>query len=219
MKGIIIIIIIAIIYIYLESHSNEVIFIESPLNNKRYLVRNLPDKQEAANLLAEISINLEKLIDYLKNNTIDDIYIQSQFKLKHKKSKSNTKVDVDIVEKKKLEEDIKRLISNFNPDNFSESTPDVKYTSYSVNKGEKIVFCLRSKKAEQQLVKKNIMMFVAIHELGHLMTKSIGHEPDFWNNFKFLLVVSIHLKIYKHVNFNKTPHEYCGTDITDTPLK
>ena len=63
------------------------------------------------------------------------------------------------------------------------------------------------------------MMFVAIHELSHLMTESIGHEPEFWENFKFLLLVGIHLKKYKNINFNKNPEEYCGTEITDTPLK
>ena len=88
--------------------------------------------------------------------------------------------------KNKLKDDIDRLVSNFNPDAFSETTPDAKYTSYSVNKGEKIVFCLRDKKDGETLVKENIMTFVAIHELGHLMTKSIGHEPEFWNSFKLL---------------------------------
>src|SRR5579872_7370695 len=33
---------------------------------------------------------------------------------------------------------IYRLKNNFNPNEISESTPDSKYTSYSVNKGEKI---------------------------------------------------------------------------------
>lgn len=218
---------------YLDKNSNEVIFIESPLNNKRYLVRNLPDKQEAADLLAQISINLESIIQYLKETTCEEVYYK--FKVRKPKnnaanannnkkaSKSNNTSSDDSDEhkeaKKRLDANIKRLIKNFNPDNFSESTPDVKYTSYSVNKGEKIVFCLRSKKAEQALVKKNTMMFVAIHELGHLMTESVGHEPEFWDNFKFLLLVAIHIKAYKHINFNKNPEEYCGTEITDTPIK
>ena len=30
-------------------------------------------------------------------------------------------------------------------------------------------------------------MFVTIHELAHVMTKSIGHKTEFWDNFKFLL--------------------------------
>ena len=77
-----------------------------------------------------------------------------------------------LVKKDKDNVDIKRLKRNFDPDNISESTQYSKYTSYSVNKGEKIVFCIRSKKTNQ-LEKENILMFVALHELGHLMTKSI----------------------------------------------
>jgi len=121
--------------------------------------------------------------------------------------------------KTKLKDDINRLVQNFNPDAFSETTPDAKYTSYSVNKGEKIVFCLRDKKDGEELVKENIMTFVAIHELGHLMTKSIGHEPEFWNTFKLLLKIAIDNGLYKNIDFNSTPKEYCGVKITDTPLK
>ena len=47
--------------------------------------------------------------------------------------------------KMKLKDDIRRLYKNFNPEAFSETTPDAKYTSYSVNKGEKIVFCLEGR--------------------------------------------------------------------------
>lgn len=222
MKAIVVFIIIVIIYIYLESRSNDVIYVVSALNNKRYLVRNLPDKQEAADLLAEISLNLERMVEFLKITPPEEIY--KKFKVKKgkegkegKDGKAGKAIDREKLEL--LNTDIRRLVGNFNPNNFTESTPDAKTTSYSVNKGEKVVFCLRSKRVEQQLVRKNTMMFVAIHELAHLMTKSVGHEPDFWDNFKFLLVIGIHLKTYKHVNFNRNPEEYCGTEITDTPLK
>jgi predicted metal-dependent hydrolase len=30
-------------------------------------------------------------------------------------------------------------------------------------------------------------MFVAIHEMSHTCTKSVGHKSEFWENFKFLL--------------------------------
>ena len=51
------------------------------------------------------------------------------------------------------------------------------------------------------------------------MTKSIGHEPEFWNTFKLLLKIAIEHGIYKNIDFNSTPKEYCGVNITDTPLK
>ena len=76
--------------------------------------------------------------------------------------------------------DLKRLVKNFNPNKISETTVFFKYTSYSVNKGEKIVMCIRNKKsANQDIIKLNTLMFVAFHETAHLMTKSIGHPMNF----------------------------------------
>lgn len=196
---------------YLKKSKYEVVYVKSTINGKEYLVRNLPDKQQASDLLARLSINLEKLVNYLENeyekiDQIYDKYIEKDDKVQH-------------IGKDKFKEDVKRLIKNFNPDEFSESTPDAQYTSYSVNKGEKIVFCLRSREKEEEIVKKNIMMFVALHELAHLMTKSVGHKQEFWDNFKILLKIAIDLNIYTHIDFNNKPADYCGTQITDTPHK
>ena len=125
---------------------------------------------------------------------------------------------VNYLAKKKKNKNFQRLKQKFNPNNISESLENSKYTSYSVNKGEKIVFCIRSKDSKQSLEKINILMFVAIHELAHLMTTSIGHTPEFWNNFRTLLKYAIKLGVYKKENFKDNPKNYCGTKITDSPL-
>ena len=57
-----------------------------------------------------------------------------------------------------------------------------KYTSYSLNKGEKIALCIRKKGEAKEFIEDNTIMFVAIHELAHIMTESVGHEPEFWDN-------------------------------------
>ena len=93
-----------------------------------------------------------------------------------------------------------------------------KHTSYSVNKGEKIVFCIRDKKTHE-LVDINTMMFVAIHELAHVMTKSVGHTEEFWNNMRYLLKKAIKINVYKKVDYRDNPKPYCGTKITDSPLE
>jgi len=212
--------------------------VKSNLNGKSYLVRNLENKQDAADLLATIAIKLEKLVNIINDSGYEVIYskymkptidkeIQNDAKTNNNKkdiiagqeggNSENSTLEHNI--KMKLKDDIKRLYKNFNPEAFSETTPDAKYTSYSVNKGEKIVFCLRDKKEGETLVKENIMTFVSIHELAHLMTKSIGHEPEFWSNFKLLLKISIDNGLYKNIDFNSTPKPYCGINITDTPLK
>ena len=62
-------------------------------------------------------------------------------------------------------------------------------------------------------------MFVVIHELAHLESKSVGHNKEFWDNMTELLKISIKLGIYKYVNYKNTPIKYCGINVTATPLK
>ena len=190
-----ILIIASIFYIYLENKASDVTYVTQ--NNIEFLVRNLPDKEEAALMLSKITSSLSEIVD----ETCKDI-----------------KTDKNLIDdKKKRNDSLIRLKKNFRPNNITESSPGNKYTSYSINKGDKIVFCLRSKENDK-LVDYNTMMFVAIHELAHLMTKSIGHTTEFWDNMRFLLKVGIKIKVYKKQDFNNNPVEYCGTTITDTPL-
>jgi len=236
--AIIIISLIVIIYKYFEKNSYDVVMVVSETNGKQYLVRNLPDKQEAANLLGNISIKLENLVEIMKTSGYEVIYNKyikidvdketsnggngngnkSKDLIQGQEGGSSEKQSLENDMKMKLKDDIERLVSNFNPDAFSETTPDSKYTSYSVNKGQSVHFCVRSK-TNDKLVKENIMTFVAIHELAHLMTKSIGHDPVFWNNMRLLLKIAIDNGLYKNVDFNKKPEPYCGITISDTPLK
>jgi len=192
MFEIILVLIIFILYIYMnfEKLSNAVTYVKSEIDGKDYLVQNLNDKQIAANMLSSIKDRILKFIKYLRIKYPDD-------------------------------KNIKRLEDNFNPDVIMEGFPDGKYTSYSVNKGEKIVFCVRQRDNNNSLVDINTLMFVAIHELSHLMTESIGHTQEFWDNMKFLLKESISPEIntYIYKPYHKEPKEYCGTVITDTPLK
>ena len=114
-------------------------------------------------------------------------------------------------------ENVKRLVKNFNPKKISETLPTSKYTAYSENKGEKIAFCTTTTKEGSKLIDENTLTFVAIHELGHVMTKSIGHKKEFWQNFKFLLKNAVEMEIYKPVDYKKNPKKYCGMTITDNP--
>ena len=60
-------------------------------------------------------------------------------------------------------------------------------------------------------------MFVTIHELAHVMTESVGHEPEFWNNMSYLLHEAEKLGIYTHKEYSKVPVNYCGMEINSTP--
>ena len=184
-----------IFYIYLETKSLDVKYVKSTIDNRDYLVRNLPDALNASNLLANIHLNLKKLIESLNLPENNEKFTDQN------------------------KEDITRLTKNYRNGNFSESNPGNKYTSYSINKGEKIVFCIRTKDGSNKLEPLNTMLFVAIHEIAHLMTKSIGHNEEFWGNMRFLLKEAIEMNIYVKEDYYNNPVDYCGTVINDSPLK
>jgi hypothetical protein len=114
-------------------------------------------------------------------------------------------------------ENVKRLAEKFNPKKISETLPTSKYTAYSENKGEKLAFCTTTTKKGSKLIDENTLSFVAIHELGHVMTESVGHTKEFWQNFKFLLKNGVKIGIYKPVDYKNKPKNYCGMKITDNP--
>ena len=114
-------------------------------------------------------------------------------------------------------ENVKRLVKNFNPTKVSETLPTSKYTAYSEDKGKKLAFCTTTTKKGGNLIDENTLTFVGIHELGHVMSKSIGHKDEFWQNFKFLLEIAVKHKLYTPIDYKKNPKQYCGMEITDNP--
>ena len=65
----------------------------------------------------------------------------------------------------------------------------------------------RSKTTEQKIVKKNTLMFVALHELAHVISVTIGHNDEFWTDFKFLLKEAWEIGIYKKQDFKNKPKD------------
>jgi len=113
---------------------------------------------------------------------------------------------------------VKKLIKNFNPKKISETLPTSELTAYSENKGEKIAFCLNKSKTGTTLIDINTLMFVALHELTHVLTTSIGHKDEFWANFKYVLQHAKTAGIYEPIDYKKEPQQYCGMTITDNPF-
>ena len=111
----------------------------------------------------------------------------------------------------------KRLVSGFNPTKINETLPTSELTAYSENKGEKLAFCLNTTKDGDKLIDINTLTFVALHELSHIMTVSIGHKQEFWENFKFLLQNAKDAGIYIPVDYKKKPEQYCSMTINDNP--
>ena len=179
---------VAFVAMYFKSSKYPMSLTQSTVDKEYYLVRNLPDKQDAADRLARVR---EKLLRLRKN--LEQTHMEKPF--------------------------VAQMIRNFDcsASRFSESTPDAQYTSYSVNKGEKVFMCLRQRDAKEALVQENIILFVALHEMSHVGTASIGHTPEFWNHFAWVLKQAEQLKIYEYTDFAAHPVEYCGVHITDAP--
>ena len=114
-------------------------------------------------------------------------------------------------------QNVNRLKEGFNPKKINEILPTSSYTAYSENKGEKLAFCTTTTKEGNKLIDENTLTFVGIHEVGHIMTKSIGHTKEFWNNFKFLLQNAVKLGLYTPIDYKSKPKDYCGMKITDNP--
>ena len=113
---------------------------------------------------------------------------------------------------------VKKLVDGFNPKKINETLPTSELTAYSENKGEKIAFCLNRTKNSTTLIDINTLTFVALHELSHVMTTSIGHKQEFWQNFKFLLENAKAAGVYNPIDYKKNPQSYCGMTINDNPL-
>ena len=176
------------LYIYFDNNDSfQLKCIVSGVDGNKYCVRERAKLQEAADLLASITEKCKELVKYTSQ--------------KHPNN-----------------ENAQRLANGFNPKKIMETLPTSSYTAYSENKGEKIAFCLnRKKKENENLIDENTLMFVAIHELSHIMTKSIGHKSEFWENFKFLLENAKAAGIHDPVDYKKKPQEYCGMKIHDNP--
>ena len=169
--------------------SYPIVPVVSSVDGQTYRVRDMPDKKEAADMMARVRAKMNKL-----------------------------KIQVQTSHPDKPQ--VKQLVKNFeaNPNRFYEATPEAEHTSYSVNKGEAVHFCLRQREnGDESLVQEDVITFVAIHEMGHMITASVGHGPDFWNNFAWLLQEAEKSGIYTHRDFKAHPVSYCGMKITDQP--
>ena len=176
------------VYVYVQyGDALQLTCIVSTVDGNKYCVRERSKMNDAADLLATTTQKCQELVEFV-----------------HAKHPN--------------EDRVKMLVKNFNPHKIMETLPTSAYTAYSENKGEKIAFCLNVKKGgTDDLIDPHTLMFVAIHELAHTMTKSIGHKTEFWDNFRFLLVNAKEAGIHEPQDYRKQPAEYCSMKLTDNP--
>ncbi len=178
------IIITFIIVFYIVFIMNNSSLVKFEVDGNTVLVRDTPDKNDSAKLLGELT----KRMFTLKKYVVDNISKYSEYK-----------------------EYIKQFDENFNTTRTKiyETSLTSQYTSYSINKGEELVFCLRNK-STMKLHDINLIMYVAVHELAHTACPETGHTPLFNKIFKFLLERAIDIKLYYYEDYSNNPVEYCG---------
>jgi hypothetical protein len=180
-------VIIVAVRMYMKSDMANLKCVIAGIDGNRYCVRDRSKLEEAANLMATVATKCRTMVDYM-------------------------------IEKYPNDPRCMLLSKNFNPSRFVETLPTSELKAYSENKGEKVAFCLNKKNENNnELIDIQTLTFVALHELSHLMTDSVGHNQDFWNNFKFLLENAKAAGIYDPVDYKKNPTEYCSMNITDNP--
>lgn len=182
------IIIAIVLYIFFVNKDDyQLKCIISKVDGQEYCVRRRKDVDSAADLLATTIHKLEDLVKYLK-------------------------------EKHPNDPRVKRITEKFNGTKIKETLPTSKFKAYSENKGETLAFCLNvDEHNNDELIDDNTLLFVAIHELGHIASVSIGHKPEFWDNFKWLLVNAKNAGIHNPHDYKKNPKEFCGMQVTDNP--
>lgn len=102
-------------------------------------------------------------------------------------------------------------LGKYNPDAVTENILNLD-TTYTLNKSD-MYFCLTPRKDDIYVYDINTLMFVAIHELAHVSSVSIGHTDEFKDNFADLVNHGIVLGVYNYIDYSKTPVEYCGVTI------
>ena len=157
-------------------------------NGNTYCVRENNLSKKSVELLAKIDDKCKRLVEYIYNAHPNN-------------------------------ESVKRLHKNFSSTKIQEILPTSTLTAYTENKGKKIAFCVHKDNTdeEKELIEEDILFFVAMHELGHVMSKSVGHTEEFWNNFKFILQEATNANMYTPINYKKEPKEYCGMTINSNP--
>ena len=188
-------IILILIFLFFKFNYQKMKYVKCDIDNNFYLVRDLPNKIIAVNMLGTIKKNINILVDYLDE---------------HK--------DTKYKENKLYITRLKKRLYNIN---IVENTGIGRDTSYTINKGDELVLCLRSRVKYDEFHDINLIQYVVLHEISHVASpfyepKYNNHGPIFKKIFQFITSVAIELGLYNKIEFNKQPAEYCGITINDS---
>ena len=171
--------------------------------NNYQILKKYDNKDKASSLLSNIDQNMNKMIEAFntKYSNISDLNVCNK--------------------QKKLLKTVKyKLNKTYKSNSLQENFPTVvgKDVSYNVNKGEVISICLRNYNNPDEFHEFNDLLFVTIHEIAHSCNESYGHDRKFWKIFRILLEIAVENNLYKNVNYQRQPNNYCSMKITYNPI-
>jgi predicted metal-dependent hydrolase len=93
--------------------------------------------------------------------------------------------------------------------------PSPSMTSYSINKGEEIILCLRNPNTGA-MHDVDTLMYVLLHEVAHIACPEVGHTQLFVDIFAdFLRIASMQAHVIKKTDYQTAPVHYCGMTISE----
>jgi len=162
--------------------------VRSPLDNGEYLVQNLDQKEEATYILSLMHQKINMLREHFLT-VKDSSYAPYQ---------SYITQFCDRIKGIKL----------------YENAPDGKYTSFTINKGDEMGLCLRSRKTGL-LHDQNLITYVVLHELSHVACPEQDHTELFKKIFIFMIGTAAKMNIYVIQDYQLNPQEYCGMTLDE----
>ena len=108
---------------------------------------------------------------------------------------------------------VKLLVKEYDDEDLVENQKE----TFVLDKGVKIHLCVRSKTYPNKIYDLNLLMFVVLHELAHIVTISIGHDDTFWKNNVWLMREASLAGVFTNTDYSRFPQEYCGLTIDNNP--
>jgi len=188
--------------VYGKIGKSNLVYVKSDIDGEYYMVRDRPDKHKASNLLAKVKKNIFDLTNHLYD------------KINDPKTSNLERYKTNRPYIMLLKERIQNVV-------IKESTENTVYTSYTVYKGEQIIFCIRSKDISKMIKTNdmhdlNLIMYVALHEISHVACPEKDHTPLFKRIFRFICEEAINIGMYDRIDYRLNPVEYCGMIINET---
>lgn len=96
-----------------------------------------------------------------------------------------------------------RLRTGYHIDEIYESLRRHDGTSYVINNGEEIHFCIRGDHPA-------VLATVLVHEMAHIGSSTPDHDEEFWNNYEILRAIVRKMGIITADMIPKSDRQHCG---------